>query len=170
MVAIVSRHNMHAEQVLQAMKNGKHVFCEKPLCLTLAEVEAIESLHRKKPHLNVQVGFNRRYSSFVIRALKLLEGSQDPRQIIITANAGQIPSEHWTQDPKVGGRIIGEACHFLDLAQYLAQSQVSHFVSSFRADRNKKVPDTIIINLNFTNGSLATPLFVKRTQRFFRSE
>mgnify|MGYP001432341059 CR=1 FL=1 len=172
MVAIVSRHNQHAQHVLQAMKNGKHVFCEKPLCLTLAEVEEIESFHRKKPHLNVQVGFNRRYSSFVIRALELLEGSQDPRQIIITANAGEIPQEHWTQDPKVGGgRIIGEACHFLDLAQYLAQSQIKkHYVSSFRADQNKKVPDTITINLGFTNGSLATIHYLSNGHKGFSKE
>ena len=135
-------------------------------------MDEIERSHKNNPHLNIQIGFNRRYSKFVTTALELLHNSQDPRKIIITVNAGEIPIDHWVQDLKIGGgRIIGEACHFLDLAQFLAQSQIiTHSVSCLRLDEKNIVPDTVSINLEFHNGSLATVHYFSNGNKRFPKE
>jgi threonine dehydrogenase-like Zn-dependent dehydrogenase/predicted dehydrogenase len=128
-VAIVTRHNTHARFVQQALEAGKHVFVEKPLAITHDELAQVrESWQRaadagKARH--VMVGFNRRFAPQVVRMKELLAAVKEPKAFIMTMNAGAIPADHWTQDAEVGGgRIIGEACHFIDLMRHLAGSPV----------------------------------------------
>lgn len=125
-VAIVTRHNTHGPLVARALAAGKHVFVEKPLCLTLEELAAIEALGEggtNSPLL--MVGFNRRFAPQVQKMKALLATVAEPKSFIMTMNAGAIPPNHWTQDRAVGGgRIIGEACHFIDLMRFLAGSPI----------------------------------------------
>ena len=122
-IAIVTRHDAHANQVVTALNAGNNVFVEKPLALTLEELDLIDSTYNNakfsKP-LRLMVGFNRRFAPHIIKIKELLNAHRTPKTIIITVNAGSIPGEHWVQDLNVGGgRIVGEACHFIDLMRFL---------------------------------------------------
>jgi hypothetical protein len=111
-VAIVTRHDAHASQVLSAVEAGKHVFVEKPLALKLDEIDAIDAAFQKVNEgrtepLRLMVGFNRRFAPHIVKMKSLLECKREPKAIVMTVNAGAIPGEHWTQDPEVGGgRIV----------------------------------------------------------------
>ena len=123
-VAIVTRHNTHGPFVVKALAAGKHVFVEKPLCLTLEELAEIEAAAGEAAPL-LMVGFNRRFAPQVQKMKALLATVAEPKSFIMTMNAGAIPPNHWTQDLAVGGgRIIGEACHYIDLMRFLAGSPI----------------------------------------------
>ena len=122
-VVIATRHDSHASLVQQALRAGKHVFVEKPLCLTTEELTTIESAHTGE-HL-LMVGFNRRFAPLVHALEQELQRLSGPKAFVYTCNAGAIPAHHWTQDPILGGgRVLGEACHFVDLLRYLADSPI----------------------------------------------
>ncbi len=116
---------------VRSWRPGKHVFVEKPLALNEAELSQIISFYlalgARCPALPLlTVGFNRRFSPHIIKVRELLAGRSEPLCMSMTVNAGFIPLEHWTQDPvRGGGRIIGEACHFIDLLSYLSGSSVA---------------------------------------------
>ncbi len=150
-VVITTRHNSHARLVCDALKAGKHVFVEKPLCLTLDQLKEIEEVYSQWPLL--MVGFNRRFSPHIQKIKNLLEGIRQPKSFIITVNAGAIPADHWTQDLEVGGgRVIGEACHFIDLLRYLAECEIAS--SEIVGMRGQG--DTVSIQLAFSDGSIGT--------------
>ena len=159
-VVIATRHDSHASLVVQALEAGKHVFVEKPLAITGDELAAVEAAYGRAhaagggPHL--MVGFNRRFSPLVVRMAELLRAVPEPKSFILTMNAGALPADHWTQDPDVGGgRIIGEACHHIDLMRHLAGSPIVS-VQARSMGRNPAVPvteDKAIIVLGFADGS-----------------
>jgi predicted dehydrogenase len=157
-VVITTRHDSHAALTCRALRVGKHVFVEKPLALTLDQIDEIESTLAevraagKSPIL--MVGFNRRYAPHVVRMKQLLAGVAGPKAMVMTVSAGAIPASHWTQDPQVGGgRIIGEACHFVDLLRHLADSAIEHA----SIDRMQSTcGDTATISLRFRDGSIGT--------------
>ena len=158
-VVLTTRHDTHARFVLAALASGKHIFVEKPLCLTLDELNEIEKAclvpgsHGSALPL-VMVGFNRRFAPQVQKINRLLAGANGPKSFVMTVNAGLIPSDHWTQSIEVGGgRIIGEACHFIDLLRFLSgEPIVSHSVIAMDAQS----ADTVTINLCFADGSIGT--------------
>lgn len=157
-LVISTRHNTHAQFVLQALEAGKHVFVEKPLCLTLEELDEIESAHTRLQEQNkaplVMVGFNRRFAPQIQKIKSLLTGVSQPKSFVMTVNAGAIPSDHWTQDKETGGgRIIGEACHFIDLLRYLAGNPI---VAYSRTDMDSVNGDTVSLQLRFADGSIGT--------------
>lgn len=157
-VVIATRHDAHARQVLAALQADKHVFCEKPLCLTLEELDEIEVEAKARPHLNLMVGFNRRFAPHTVKMRDLIAEQAVPVHLTLTMNAGRIPNDHWTQDEALGGgRIVGEACHFIDLAKFLAGSPVSDMkVSSMGAEAGASpLPDRVTMLLTFENGSVA---------------
>ncbi|NLU96894.1 dehydrogenase [Marinomonas sp. UCMA 3892] len=162
-IAIVTRHNSHAYFVKEALKAGKNVFVEKPLAITheeLAEVEAAynEALKADKPP-KLMVGFNRRFSPQVQKMKALLEPIKEPKSFIMTMNVGSIPADHWTQDNNVGGgRIIGEACHFIDLMRYLAGSEIVSVQARRMGDTDSVeiTEDKAAIILGFADGSFGT--------------
>ncbi len=161
-IAIVTRHDAHASQVIDALNAGKHVFVEKPLALTLDELELIDKAYQKANKSNMvklMVGFNRRYAPHIIKMKELLNARRSPKSIIMTVNAGAIPGEHWVQNVLIGGgRIIGEGCHFIDLMRHL----VGHSIVGFQATMMGNVPgvevreDKASITLAFEDGSFGT--------------
>lgn len=153
-VFVATRHDLHAEMVMKAMKSGKHVFVEKPLCLKESELEEIARLY-EGANLHLMLGFNRRFSPSVLALTKRLNQAS-PKSIHYRINAGVLPADHWVHDPEVGGgRIIGEACHFIDLCAFLAGSPIKS-VSAQRMSDAKNVSDTVTIQLQFDNGSIAS--------------
>jgi predicted dehydrogenase len=170
-VVIATRHNSHAPQVVAALRAGKHVFVEKPLCLTLGELEEIKR-HCKAPagppQSILMVGFNRRFSPQIQKIKQLLDTVTAPKSFIMTVNAGAIPADHWTQDSESGGgRIIGEACHFIDLLRFLAASPISEFDRSFMASSTR---DTVTITLKFADGSVGTIHYFANGSKSFPKE
>ncbi len=172
-VVITTQHDSHARFVLQGLEAGKHVFVEKPLCLTFAELSDIESAYSKacgpladSPIL--MVGFNRRFAPQVQKIKHLLNGVSGPKSFIMTVNAGAIPADHWTQDVEAGGgRIIGEACHFIDLLRFLAGSPI---VSWNKVLMNASTDDTVTINLKFNDGSIGTVHYFSNGTKAFPKE
>jgi polar amino acid transport system substrate-binding protein len=153
-VFIATRHNSHCEYVKKSLEAGKHVFVEKPLCLNANELDEIKSIYQNHTNQNLLVGFNRRFSPFAQKINKMLVPAQK-KAINIRVNAGSIPPDHWIQDPEIGGgRIIGEACHFVDLAMFLAQSKIKTVYANAMNDAQNLL-DTVNINLSFENGSVA---------------
>lgn len=125
LVIITTRHSLHAEMVKQAVQTGKNIFVEKPLAVNEEELEALQQLFTTKPQSSLlHVGFNRRFSPHILKLKKLVGMQPGAMHLITTMNAGALQANHWTLDPKEGGRIIGEACHMVDLAVYLTGSEV----------------------------------------------
>ena len=172
-VVIATRHNLHAAQVLAALRAGKHVFCEKPLCLGLDELEAIERETSSRPRQLLMVGFNRRFAPLVVRLKELIERSSQPKAFIMTVNAGAIPHDHWTQDPRVGGgRIVGEGCHFIDLLRHLAGAPVRTLTAHplVAPGAGAPPPDSATIAMGFEDGSTGTVHYFANGHRGFPKE
>jgi predicted dehydrogenase len=158
-VVVATRHDAHARQVLAALREGKHVFCEKPLCLTRDELAEIEAEAADRPGQHLMVGFNRRFAPHVVKTKALLDTVEEPKSFVMTVNAGAIPADHWLQDPAVGGgRIVGEACHFIDLLRYLAGSAIADadVVSMAGAQTGQPGDDRATITLKFADGSFGS--------------
>ena len=125
---------------------------EKPLCLSLKELNKIKSLYKSSNIL--MVGFNRRFAPQIKRIKGLLSNINEPKSFIMTINAGYIPKDHWTQDLEIGGgRIIGEACHFIDLLRFLAGEII---VESKIQIMDGSTKDTVSIQLSFLDGSIGS--------------
>ena len=153
-VIISTRHNIHYNQVIESFKNGKNVFVEKPLALKLSELDSIIDSY-KKNNLSLTVGFNRRFSPFTIKAKNAIGNNSSPINIIATINAGFIPKNSWVQDLEIGGgRIIGEACHFIDLISFLTGSSVKAVVMNSNGINPKMNTDNVSILLKYENGSM----------------
>lgn len=168
-IVITTRHDSHAHYVLKALEAGKHVFVEKPLCLTLAELCEIESAyHASDRGCILMVGFNRRFAPQVQKIKRLLESVKEPKAFIMTVNAGAIPPDHWTQDAEIGGgRTIGEACHFIDLLRFLACAPITAWG---RADMVSPTHDTVSLSLSFADGSIGTIHYFANGNKAFPKE
>lgn len=181
-IVIVTRHDTHARFVADALTAGKHVFVEKPLAIDAEGLATVQAAYDAaaagasggsgaRPQL--MVGFNRRFSPQVQKMKRLLAPLREPKSFIMTMNAGAIPASHWTQDPAVGGgRLIGEACHFIDLMRYLADSPIV----SVQARRMGDSPgvdvteDKASITLGFEDGSFGTILYLANGAASFPKE
>lgn len=156
-VVIATRHDSHTRLAVAALRAGKHVFVEKPLAIEPSQLDAVAEAWQEAQASGrrvLTVGFNRRFSPLTIRALQLLRAVSEPRAIMITVNAGAVPRGHWTQDAETGGgRIIGEACHFVDLAICLAGAGISGHAASFLGSHSG---DSAALTLRFDDGSIAT--------------
>lgn len=150
-VIITTRHNQHASMAVEALQKGKHVFIEKPLALNAIELgEIIEVYNNSKASLTV--GFNRRFSPHAQKIKSLVNGSQI--NVIATMNAGFIPKESWVNDLKIGGgRIIGEACHFIDLITFFTGSKVASVCMNAMGINPLESTDNASILLKYVNGS-----------------
>ncbi len=167
-LVIATRHHLHGKQVVDALRSGKHVFVEKPLCLTLSELEQIASLAESLPSQRLMVGFNRRFAPHVVKIKSLLEKVVAPKAMIMTVNAGQLPASHWTQDKAIGGgRIIGEACHFVDLLRFLANCEIVSFDSRLMRGLGT---DTATLTLGFADGSIGAIHYLANGAKAFPKE
>ncbi len=152
-VLITTRHNQHASQVMEALQAGKHVFVEKPLAINRKELTEIISAYQQNNSM-LTVGFNRRFSPFIQDAKKQLGNDNTPINVIATMNAGFIPADHWVQDMETGGgRIIGEACHLIDLMTFLTGSLVDSVVANAFGTNFEENTDNVSILLRYRNGS-----------------
>lgn len=162
-VVVATRHDSHARYACQALQMGKDVFVEKPLAINLVELEEVKSAYDASRKVGnspqLMVGFNRRFSPLVQRMKSLLEIVKEPKSFMMVMNAGAIPADHWTQDNAVGGgRIIGEACHYIDLMRFLSGSEIVS-VQAKCMGRNsgmKITEDKAVITLGFADGSFGS--------------
>jgi len=173
-VVVATQHNQHARQVCGALNAGKHVFVEKPLALTFEEINLIEKAHSSQDgKCQIMVGYNRRFAPHVQQIKALLEPVSGPKVFMMTMNAGAIPASHWTQDPDVGGgRIIGEACHYIDLMRYLAGSKIKSFTATSMG-ASPGIPiteDKAAITLSFEDGSFGTIHYLANGGKAFPKE
>lgn len=170
-VVIATRHDAHATQVIAALQAGKHVFCEKPLCLTLEELASIEREARARPQQGLMVGFNRRFAPLTQRMHALLATRSAPMQLNMVVNAGALPRDHWTQQRDVGGgRLIGEACHFIDLARYLAGVPISGAQATALGNGGQRQTDNATLVLSFSDGSVACIQYLANGHRALPKE
>jgi predicted dehydrogenase/threonine dehydrogenase-like Zn-dependent dehydrogenase len=173
-VCIATRHSSHARLVLQALRAGKHVFVEKPLCLRHDELEAIrrELTERSSPQPVLTVGFNRRFAPLTRRLKKLLDGVGEPKSLVMTVNAGQVPNDSWIQDPEVGGgRLVGEACHFVDLFRYLIGAPVTGVsVTGLARPGGPPRTDVASITLSYADGSFGVINYLANGHRAVAKE
>lgn len=152
-IIITTQHNMHKDMVVAGLTKDKHVFVEKPLALNQEELNEIKTAMSSSKG-SLMVGFNRRFSPFMVKAKKIL-GSGENMNIIATMNAGAVPENHWLHDMKIGGgRIIGEACHYIDLMIYLTGSTVVEVNATALGTNPEENSDNVAIHLKFKNGSL----------------
>jgi len=152
-VFIATRHDSHAGYVLKALETGKHVFVEKPLCLTEDELEPIRIAYQNNTQ-HLMVGFNRRFSPLTVMLKEKL--SDGPMSMICRVNAGKIPQDSWIQDMETGGgRIIGEACHFVDLLMFINGSLPTSVYAQALPDPHH-LNDTLTVTLTYSNGSIGT--------------
>ena len=176
-ISIATRHDAHAQQVIDSLGSGKNVFVEKPLALTLKDLDRIEKSYHKANKLKsvrLMIGFNRRFAPHVVKMKDLLRSRRSPKSIIMTINAGSIPEDHWVQDPLIGGgRIIGEGCHFIDLMRYLVGQKISNFhatsIGNF-VEGIKIKDDKASITLSFEDGSFGTINYLANGGSIFPKE
>jgi len=160
-VVVVLQHHLHAQMICEALEAGKHVFVEKPLCITEDELgnvlSAYESAIGNRQSAILSVGFNRRFSPHTEKIREVLSGRGGPLCMNMTVNPGALPASHWTQDPeRGGGRIVGEGCHFIDLLAHIAGSPVATVSAACVGDAVEVRDDKISIVLSFTDGSVGT--------------
>lgn len=155
LVMVTTRHNAHAKMVSDALNSGKHVFVEKPLALNQDELDQILKAYLQSGK-TVSVGFNRRFAPLALKMKKALGSGNTPINIIATMNAGFIPANVWVHDMEIGGgRIIGEACHFIDLITYLTGSKVKAVCMNAMGTHPEENTDNAIIMLKYENGTNA---------------
>lgn len=163
LVAVATRHNTHAKFVIKALNANKNIYVEKPLCISFEELDEIKEAYydasskKNRPHL--MVGFNRRFAPHSKKIKELITRRTNPITVIYTVNAGKIPQDHWIQDMGVGGgRVIGEACHFIDLMRFYVGSKIISYTASKtkKYEKDYDDEDNYSINLMFEDGSIAT--------------
>ncbi len=157
-IVITTRHDTHGAAVRDALNASKHVYVEKPMALSVAELAEIHQAYTGCGKAQVMVGFNRRFAPATRQVLEHFAGVKSPLVVNIRINAGAIPASHWIQDPQVGGgRMIGEGCHFIDLASALVSSNVKtvYAVGSNKAEKSALLNDNLCLALSFHDGSVA---------------
>jgi len=158
-IVICTRHDQHYDQVKKALLSGKNIFVEKPLVMNIDELNEIEEICNKVSKKQnyqprIMVGFNRRFSPFISKTKQLLETIDSPKAFIMTVNSGFVDPDHWVHDLDIGGgRILGEACHFIDLLRYLAGSKIVNYYSN---TLKSKISDTRTLELMFSDGSIGS--------------
>jgi len=155
LVLITTRHNLHARMIAEVLESDKHVFVEKPLALNKDELRTILNAFERR-NKTITVGFNRRFAPLAIKMKTLLGTNNTPLNIVATMNAGAIPSKIWVHDMEIGGgRIIGEACHYIDFCSYLTGSKVVAVCMNSMGTNPKENTDNASILLKYENGSNA---------------
>jgi predicted dehydrogenase/threonine dehydrogenase-like Zn-dependent dehydrogenase len=156
-VIIATRHNLHASQTLAALRAGKAVFCEKPLCLTESELASLVHTSAEPNAPQIMVGFNRRFAPMSVPMKKFLSEINEPLAIHYRVNAGYLPADHWVNDPEEGGgRILGEVCHFVDFLCFLAGAVPVEVQVQALGNSGQYSTDNIVASLKFANGTLGT--------------
>ena len=163
-VVVATRHDSHFHYVREALKMAKHVYVEKPLALRVEDLDEIEKLYAVLPW-PVMVGFNRRFAPHSVKMRQLLATTSAPKCVVVTVNAGAIPRDHWTQDEELsGGRLVGEGCHFIDLARFLVGQPI------VQAQWSKTGPDIATLHIEFADRSQASVHYFSNGNRSYPKE
>ena len=174
-IVVATRHHLHAKQVVAALQAGKNVFCEKPLCISEAELaEVVQAYHHAQSNGNrpmLMVGFNRRFAPLALRLREFFRTSNTSNEPLIMnyrVNAGFLPLTHWTQDPEQGGgRIIGEVCHFVDFLAWLASSPIASVHAAALPNGGHYRDDNLVATLGFEDGSIGTITYIANGDKNF---
>jgi predicted dehydrogenase/threonine dehydrogenase-like Zn-dependent dehydrogenase len=170
LIAISTQHNSHAKFVVEALNAGKSVYVEKPLCLTLDELRRIEAAYEESQG-ELFCGLNRRHAPLIEKIRRELQTDKIPAVYDYIANAGYIPPDHWTQDEKRGGgRIIGEAVHFIDTIQYLDGSELIGLNVTYGASPAYPKKDNAVITLQFASGAVGTVIYTAMGSKKYPKE
>lgn len=175
-VIILTPHSLHAKMVIEALKAGKNVFVEKPLCINEQELRDIIATYNSQLITNncfLMVGYNRRFSPHSAKVREYLENRQDPMVINYRINAGFIPTDHWVHsEEEGGGRIIGEVCHFVDMIQFLTKSNPIRVYSERISGNNKTAvnSDNTVCVLKFEDGSVGNIIYSASGDKAFSRE
>jgi predicted dehydrogenase len=176
-VVISTQHNLHAEQVITALQHKKNVFVEKPLAIDFKELSDIKDAYEKansddESYVRLMVGFNRRFAPQILKIKNLMKNKKNPSYINMMINAGSLPSNHWINNLIIGGgRVIGEACHFIDLITFLMDSKISSFhTSTFSTDNKNLKKQNVSLNLNFQNGNFGSIQYLSIGGKAFPKE
>jgi predicted dehydrogenase len=180
-VAVLTRHHLHARQVIAALSAGKHVFCEKPLAINEEELADIEALlgavspaepgspPARLPLLTV--GFNRRFAPLAVQLKAFLEGHSEPLALHYRVNAGYLPPTHWLHDPRQGGgRIIGEGCHFIDFLVFLVGETPNAVTAQGLPDGGRYREDNLVLTFSFPGGSVGTISYLANGDKSYPKE
>lgn len=170
LIAVSTQHNSHAKFIVEALEAGKNVYVEKPLCLTLGELDEIEEAYRASEG-ELFCGLNRRHAPLIKEIRRELQTNKIPAVYDYIVNAGYIPPDHWTQDEtKGGGRIIGEAVHFIDTIQSLDGSELVSIDISFAENPAYPKKDNAVINLRFASGAIGTIVYTSMGSKKYSKE
>lgn len=170
LVFVTTQHNMHAKMVMETINSGKSVFVEKPLALNQDELNQIIANYNSN-NANISVGFNRRFAPLAKKMKSVLGSSTTPINIIATMNAGFIPKDLWVHDMEIGGgRIIGEACHYIDLCSYLSGSKVTDVCMNAMGNNPEENTDNASIMLKYENGSTAVINYFSNGSKSYSKE
>src|SRR6266481_3170546 len=173
-VVVATRHHLHAGQVWAALKSGKHVFCEKPLCLHEDELREIVRVYEDQQSIGkplLMVGFNRRFAPLALRLKSFLRGIHEPLALHYRVNAGFIPADHWLNDPEQGGgRVIGEVCHFVDFLSFLVGASPIEVQVNSLANPGKYSNDNVVSTLRFADGSQGTISYLSNGDKSYSKE
>lgn len=171
MVMICTRHNLHAQMTIKALKANKAVFVEKPMTLSLEEMERVLQTVQETG-MPFTVGYNRRFSKYAHEAKKQIKNRKNPIMVYYRMNAGFIPKEHWTQGKEGGGRIIGEACHIIDLFAYLTDSIPQSVSVDKLTPQNDKISgeDNCVLTVKYEDGSVCTLLYTGQGNNSYGKE
>ncbi|MEN6460587.1 MAG: bi-domain-containing oxidoreductase [Syntrophomonas sp.] len=170
LIIVSTQHNTHAQFVIKALEAGKNVYCEKPLCLTLNDLDIIEAAYNSSKG-ELFCGMNRRHAPLIRLIKKNLSTEKIPAIYDYIVNAGYIPVDHWTQDEKTGGgRIIGEACHFVDVIQYLDGSELLSLDVNSASNEAFPQKDNCLITLRFRSGAVANIIYTSMGSKKYPKE
>ena len=170
-VAILTRHDSHADLVVKALKAGKHVFVEKPLAINSAQLLAISKQLKANSQSLLTVGFNRKFSPLAQQLHLSLATRNEPLHAHYRINAGYLPLNHWTQDPNLGGgRIIGEACHFIDLISFLVGAPPVSVAAHALPDQGKYREDNVSMTFTFPDGSIGVVDYLANGDKSYPKE
>ncbi len=178
-LVIATRHNEHADQIVKGLEARKNIFVEKPLALSIKELDQINQEYIKinsspdKDTVRLMIGFNRRFSPHIKKMKDLMDKKPDLKTVLMTVNAGRVPKEHWIHDPMIGGgMILGECCHFIDLARFMIGSPIVDFKVSNSIDSRIKNETSMnsVINLMFKDGSLGVINYFTNGGNVFQKE
>jgi predicted dehydrogenase len=171
MVAILTRHNLHTPQILDAFAAGKNVFCEKPLAIHPDGLEKIAAALQEEDHPLLMLGFNRRFAPLAQRLKTFIDQRQEPLAAHYRVNAGFLPRTHWLHDPEIGGgRIIGEGCHFIDFLTFLVGQNPISVTARGLPDAEKYQEDNVVLTFDFPDGSLGTLTYLANGDKAFAKE
>jgi len=171
LMALLTRHNLHTPQILSAFTAGKHVYCEKPLAITQDQLDQVMKTLRKENQPLLMLGFNRRFAPMAVRLKAFIDQRQEPLFAHYRVNASKLPADHWLIDPEVGGgRIIGEACHFIDFLTFLVGDIPTDVTTQGLPDDGQYNEDNVVMNFRFPDGSLGMVTYLANGDKSYPKE